>query len=90
VSARPPYLVPVPADGAVPQYPPAPPAAGRPARVQVSAWQRAEIEDARRLVMETGELLGARPHAYVAGLLEGACSNLLDILDTITSPEGAL
>lgn len=87
MTARPRHLVPVPPDGKVPQYDGVP---IHRARISVTAWQRAEIEGARRLVMETPGLLDARPHAYVAGLLEGACSNLLDILDTITSPEGAL
>jgi hypothetical protein len=81
MTARPPYLVPV-TDGA---QLPAPP---RPARMRVTAWQRAEIEDARHLVMQTPELLDAKPHAYVAGRLEGAAANLLDILDAITEIGG--
>ena len=55
-----------------------------PARVRITRWQRQEIEGARALVMSTGELLAAgQPAAYVAGLVEGAANNLLDILDTV-------
>ncbi len=65
---------------AVPDRQPSP-----PARVQVTLWQRQEIEGARALVMATPELLSTgKPSAYVAGLLEGAAANLLDILDAIT------
>jgi hypothetical protein len=42
-----------------------------------------EVEAARALVMGTPELLDATPAAYVAGRLEGAAANLLDILDAI-------
>ena len=64
---------------AVPDRQPSP-----PARVQVTPWQRQEIEGVRKLVMETPELLGSgKPAAYVAGLLEGAAANLLDILDAV-------
>jgi hypothetical protein len=55
-----------------------------PARVQLTPWQRMEVEAARELVGRVGELLDAKPHAYVAGRLEGAAANLLDILDAIT------
>jgi hypothetical protein len=55
-----------------------------PARVRITLWQRQEIEGARALVMSTGELLAAgQPAAYVAGLVEGAANNLLDILDAV-------
>jgi hypothetical protein len=65
--------------GPVPARQPSP-----PARVQLTRWQRQEVEGARELVMNAGELLTAgRPGAYVAGLLEGACENLLDILDAV-------
>jgi hypothetical protein len=93
VKARPPYLAPVPdgqraagaarascnaaaglvADGLT---------AGR--KVRVTGWQRMEIEQARQLLMGAGDLFASKPDAYVAGLIEGAASNLLDIIDAIT------
>jgi hypothetical protein len=64
---------------AVPDRQPSP-----PARAQITLWQRQEIEGARALVMSTPELLGSgKPPAYVAGLLEGAAANLIDILDAV-------
>jgi hypothetical protein len=64
---------------AVPDRQPSP-----PARVQITLWQRQEIEGARALVISTPELLAAgKPPAYVAGLLEGAAANLIDILDAV-------
>jgi hypothetical protein len=54
------------------------------ARVRLTPWQRMEVEAARQLVAEIAGLLDSRPHAYVAGRLEGAAANLLDILDAIT------
>lgn len=84
--ARVPYLVPVAADGSLPAAP-APVFASLAGRAQLTPTQRHDVEAARLLVMQTGELLDHHPHAYVAGLLEGAASNLLDLLDTITRPE---
>ena len=64
---------------AVPDRQPSP-----PARVRITLWQRQEVEGARALVMATPELLAAgKPAAYVAGLLEGAAANLIDILDAV-------
>jgi hypothetical protein len=64
---------------AVPDHQPSP-----PDRVQLTRWQRKEVEGARALVMSAGELLASgRPDAYVVGLLEGAAANLLDILDAV-------
>lgn len=55
-----------------------------PERARLTAWQRKEVEGVRQLVMETGDMLtDGRPAAYVAGLLEGAAANLLDILDAV-------
>jgi hypothetical protein len=60
------------------------PVPAAPARVRLTAWQRQEIESARALVMSTGQMLAAgQPAAYVAGLIEGAANNLLDILDAV-------
>lgn len=64
---------------AVPDRQPSP-----PARVRITLWQRQEVEGARALVMATPELLaGGKPPAYIAGLLEGAAANLIDILDAV-------
>ena len=73
----------------------APVPAGQPvpfSRVRLSLWQRMEVEEARKLVMEAPdvapELLGSPRMAYLAGRLEGAAANLLDILDVITELGG--
>lgn len=66
--------------------PDGPPPAVPPSRVRLTAWQRMEVESARKLLMDTPDLLATgKPPAYVAGLLEGAAANLLNILDTIAS-----
>lgn len=57
-------------------------------RAWLTPWQRMEVESARELLSEAGELLDVRPHAYVAGLLQGCLANLLDIID-VTTEAGA-
>jgi hypothetical protein len=59
-------------------------ATARPARFRLTAWQRMEVEGARKLLMDAPGLFATRPDAYVAGLIEGAASCLLDIIDAIT------
>lgn len=74
MTARPAHLRPVP---------------GTPTgRIQLTAWQRMEVEAARQMVAET--LAGPDPKladlgaAFLAGVLAGKVANLLDILDAIT------
>jgi len=43
-----------------------------------------EVEQARKLLMDAPDLFGTKPDAYIAGLIEGAASNLLDIIDALT------
>jgi hypothetical protein len=76
VSGR--HLTAVPPAGEVTR---APRAGGR---VRVTDWQRMEIEQARKLLMDAPELFATKPDAYVAGLIEGAASALLDVVDAIT------
>jgi hypothetical protein len=56
----------------------------RRAGAPVTDWQRMQIEGARKVLMDAPGLFATRPDAYVAGLIEGAASVLLDVLDSIT------
>jgi hypothetical protein len=59
----------------------------RPApRIRLTDWQRLEVEQTRKLLIDAPDLFGTRPAEYVAGLIEGAASNLLDILDSVCEP----
>jgi hypothetical protein len=56
----------------------------------LTAWQRMEIEAARKLVtdlegIDAAQLAGPLG-AYWAGRLEGAARNLLDIIDAVAVP----
>jgi hypothetical protein len=79
VSTDRPYLAAVPDSAPAP----APPSIPRP-RIRLTDWQRMEVEQARELLMDAPALFDTRPAAYVAGLIEGAASNLLDIIDAVT------
>lgn len=52
--------------------------------VRLSAWQRLQVEQTRKLLLDAPELFGTKPAEYVAGLIEGAALNLLDVIDAIT------
>lgn len=56
----------------------------------LTPWQRMEVEAARKLVgdletIDAAQLAGPLG-AYWAGRLEGACQNLLDIVDAVVTP----
>jgi hypothetical protein len=59
--------------------------AGAP-RVRLSAWQRMQVEDARRALDQApGDAdLGTPRMAYLAGRLEGVAANLLAVIDAVT------
>lgn len=56
----------------------------------LTPWQRQEVEAARKLVCDLEEIdaaqLAGPLGAYWAGRLEGAVSNLLDIIDAVVIP----
>lgn len=60
------------------------------ARVRLDLWQRAEVEDARRIADQLAEAdaadLTPGQAAFHVGRMTGVALNLLDIIDAITEP----
>lgn len=60
------------------------------ARVRLDLWQRAEVEDARRIADQLAEAdaadLTPGQAAFHVGRICGVALNLLDIIDAITEP----
>lgn len=52
----------------------------------MSPWQRMQVEQARKLLMDAPDLFATRPDGYVAGLIQGAAQTLLDVLDAVAQP----